>query len=160
MHRRWVTHVQRGAQSVWLPGSRWVELVTSGKEWMIDEDVRLQMEHQISGLFYLMLRCNQSHASPVCPPLDEWHRYLQMPWSSDVQAHAHQHADLSPRSIALFPLILILNLIWSFPSEEKKTIYSRCCWFVWFFTLFCHLILFTEFYWVTYAATAQQGHFT
>lgn len=28
--------------------------------WVIDEDVRLQMDHQISGLVYLMLWCNQS----------------------------------------------------------------------------------------------------
>lgn len=39
-------------------------------ERMIDEDVRLQIDHQISGLLYLMLRCNQSHASSLCPPLD------------------------------------------------------------------------------------------
>lgn len=71
MHRHWVTHVQWRTQSVWLPGSHWVALVTSGEEWMIDEDVWLQMDHQISGYLYLMQWCNQSHTSTVCPPLDE-----------------------------------------------------------------------------------------
>ncbi len=37
---------------------------------MIDEDVRLQIDHQISGLLYLMLWCNQSLSSPPCPPHD------------------------------------------------------------------------------------------
>lgn len=55
---------------------------------MIDEDVRLQMDHQISGLLYLMLWCNQSHSSPLCPPLDGWICYLRMSGPNDVQTHA------------------------------------------------------------------------
>lgn len=54
---------------------------------MIDEDVRLQIDHQISGLLYLMLWCNQSHSSPLCPPLDGWICYPWMSGPNDVQAH-------------------------------------------------------------------------
>ena len=48
------------------PEPRWWR--TGGR--MIDEDVRLQIDHQISGLLYLMLWCNQSHSSPLCPSPD------------------------------------------------------------------------------------------
>lgn len=61
-----------------------------GQEGMIDEDVRLQIDHQISGLLYLMLRCNQSRSPPLCPPPDGWIRYLWLSGLNDVQAHTHE----------------------------------------------------------------------
>lgn len=87
MCRRWVMLVPKGLYPVWLLGCPWATWWRTGG-WVIDEDVRLQIDHQISGLLYLMLWCNQSHSSPRRPTLDGCICYLWTSSPSDVQAHA------------------------------------------------------------------------
>lgn len=85
MHRRWVMRCT--CRKEFTPSGSWTapepRWWRTG-EWMIDEDVRLQIDHQISGLLYLLLWCNQSHPALLCPPVDDRIYYLGMSGPSDI----------------------------------------------------------------------------
>ena len=89
----------------WRPGER-----------MIDEDVRPQIDRQISGSLYLLLWCNQSHSFSLClslspsPLFEGWLCYLSLRVQDnrDGQPHMVRAVLLSPLFGCLYPYLYVL----------------------------------------------------